>query len=134
MTTQDLHLEVSRLQNLISRQLGLPLDRLIFDYAQKKKGIKLDLFTINPRHDESFLFHSISGETKVDVLQEMLDYAAKSSQQEQSFTVQWTQRGSGELHTSYFRAHSMYEVLDKFFHGREKHEYVLFSITMNPIA
>ena len=71
---------------------------------------------------------------KVEVLEEMLEYAAKSSQQEQSFTVQWTQRGSGELHTSYFRAHTMYEVLDKFFHGREKHEYVLFSITMNPIA
>ena len=134
MEGQEQHLEVARLQQLISHQLELPLSQLIFNYTQEDEGVKLDLITINPKHDESFLFHSSVGADKITVLNTMVDYAAKTYRRKQSYTVQWSQRGSGDLHTSYFRARDMFEVLEKFFHGRNQHEYVVFSLTMNPVA
>ena len=134
MQGQDQHIETARLQQLISRQLELSLSQLIFNYTQETEGVKLDLITINPKHDQSFLFHSVNAADKVEALNLMLDYSAKTFRRNQSYTVQWSQRGSGELHTSYFRARDMFDVLNKFYHGREQHDYVLFSLTMNPEA
>lgn len=130
----DINLEIARLQKDISRKLDLSLDHLIFNYLQLDASLRLELFTINPRHDQSFLFHAIEGRDKVDALEKMLDYVLKNYNRERSYTVQWAKKGGGELHTSYFRARDMYEVLEKFYKGRDRDDYTVFSITLNPIA
>lgn len=133
MQSSDPNIEMARLQKEVSRKLELPLDKLVFSYTEEDGGTKLELITINPKHDQSFLFHSLVAKDRLTALNEMFDYVNKHFRKEQSYTVQWAQQ-SGELHTSYFRARDMYEVLDKFYHGRQKDDYIVFSITLNPIA
>ncbi|MEO1449976.1 MAG: hypothetical protein AAFV07_10645 [Bacteroidota bacterium] len=135
MHSADPHIASARLQKDISLRLDLPLDNLIFNYETVTEGIKLELITINPKHAESFLYHTEIAPGKLEALEKMLEYVNKTSQVKQSYTVQWTQRGKGGLHTSYFRARDAYEVLDKFYHGRSnKEDYVIFSLTLNPVA
>lgn len=134
MNSADPHIASARLQKDISLRLDLPLDNLIFNYENVADTVRLELITVNPKHAESFLFHTETGGTKLEALQKMLEYVTKTSQVKQSYTVQWTQRGKGGLHTSYFRARDVYEVLEKFYHGRDKEDYVIFSLTLNPVA
>ncbi|MEO1417373.1 MAG: hypothetical protein AAFW00_18955 [Bacteroidota bacterium] len=134
MKFKDLNIEVARLQKEISRRLDLSLDKLIFDYGEENQEIILNLITLNPKHEQSFLYHTAKGKDKVEVLEHMLEYVERTHRKVNTYTVQWTKRGEADLHTSYFRAKNMYDVLDKFFHGREKDAYVIFSLTMNPVA
>lgn len=133
MNSADPNIEMARLQREISRKLELPLDNLVFDYTQAGDRVKLELITINPKHDQSFLFHAVSADDKLTAMRELLDYVVQTFRKEQSYTVQWAKKG-GELHTSYFRARDMFEVLEKFYHGRIKDDYLVFNITLNPIA
>ncbi len=130
----DNNLEIARLQQEIGKRLDLSLNHLIFDYAPEGEQMKLALITINPRHDQSFLFHTISAENKLEALRQMVDYVEQNYRQEGSYTVQWSHRGNSELHTSYFRAVDIYEVLDKFGHGRNMNDYTIFSVALNPVA
>ena len=59
MTKQDQNVETARYQKDIATRLGLDSDNLIFNYKQKNETVRLDLVTVNPKHDQSFLFHSI---------------------------------------------------------------------------
>ena len=130
----DPNLEIARLQKEISQRLGLSADNLIFEYETSDEGVTLNLITVNPRHDQSFLYHSCTGGSKGNALQNLFEYVVKNYREEQSYTVQWKHIGEAELQTSYFRARSMFEVLSKFSHGREMSDYVLYSITLNPIS
>ncbi len=130
----DRNIEIARIQREISKALELTLDHVVFDYTQEDGLVQLNLITINPRHDETFLFHTTEGTDKLEALQQMIEYVEKKHAKKQSFTVQWAQKGKSELQVSYFRARTMYEVLDKFFHGRNAEEYIIFSIQLNPIA
>lgn len=130
----DPHITVARLQQEISQKLNLNLEHLIFNYTALPEGVRLELITVNPKHDQSFLYHSTEAPSKEEALRRMSDYVIKNNQAKNSFTVQWTQKGIGELHTSYFRARDIYEVLEKFYHGQEKGDFTIFSITLNPIA
>jgi len=133
MNSTDPNIEMARLQREISRKLELPLDNLVFNYTPEGDQVKLELITINPKHDQSFLFHALQAEDKITALRNLLDYVVQTFRKEQSYTVQWAAKG-GELHTSYFRARDMFEVLEKFYHGRVKEDYLVFNITLNPIA
>ena len=133
MQSSDPNIEMARLQKEVSRKLGLSLDKLVFNYTEVEGGSKLELVTINPKHDQSFLFHSLVAKDKLSALNELFDYVSKHFRKEQSYTVQWAQQ-QGELHTSYFRARDMFEVLEKFYHGRHRDDYIIFSVTLNPIA
>ena len=96
--------------------------------------MRLDLVTVNPKHDQSFLFHSITGTDKIDALKKMLEYIDQHYHNESSLTIQWIKVGDNKLHTSYFRAQNMYEALDKFYYGRDMGSYKIFSITLNPVS
>ncbi|RMG70845.1 MAG: hypothetical protein D6722_08020, partial [Bacteroidetes bacterium] len=104
----------------------------MFNYTNVEAGVRLELITVNPKHDQSFLYHSIEAGSKEEALRQMSDYVVKNNQVKNSYTVQWAQKGSGELHTSYFRARDIYGVLEKFYHGRDKGDFTIFSITLNP--
>ncbi len=134
MTKPDQNVEVARYQKEIATKLGLDAENLIFNYKQKNETVKLDLVTVNPKHDQSFLFHTVTGTDKIDALKKMLEYLDEHYHQESSLTIQWIKVGENKLHTSYFRATNMYEALDKFYYGRDMGSYKIFSITLNPVS
>lgn len=130
----DVHIEAARIQNEIKNFLGLRSAELIFEYTTKDGKVKLDLITINPRHNQSFLFKSITGFDKTDVLNKMLDYVKTHKEKESSYTIQWTTKGMNELQTSYFRAKNIYDAMDKLYYGRDMNNITVFSVVLNPIA
>ena len=134
MTRQDQNVETARYQKDIAVRLGLDPQNLIFNYKQKNETVRLDLVTVNSKHDQSFLFHSIIGTDKIDALKKMLEYIDQYYHNESSLTIQWIKIGENKLHTSYFRANNMYDALDKFYYGRDMGSYKIFSITLNPVS
>lgn len=134
MTRTDQNVETARLQKDIAVRLGIDSDNLIFNYKQKNETVRLDLVTVNPKHEQSFLFHTITGTDKIDALRKMLQYIEQHYPHEGSMTIQWTKLGENKLHTSYFRAQNMYEALDKFYYGRDMSQYKIFTIVLNPVS
>ena len=130
----DVHIEAARIQNEIKNFLGLKSEELVFEFNNVEGKVKLDLITINPRHNQSFLFQTLTGFDKTDALNKMLDYVKTHKEKESSFTIQWTTKGMNELQTSYFRAKNIYDALDKLYYGRDMNNLTVFSVVLNPIA
>jgi hypothetical protein len=130
----DVNVEIARYQKEISQRLGLPSDNVIFDFSQNKKITTLNLITINPRHEQSFLFHSVKAVDKIEALQKMQKYVNAQQKDENTYTIQWRKVGDTQLHTSYFRAKNMYDALDKFYYNRDIASYTIFNLALNPVA
>ena len=124
--------EVARLQREIEQHLGLEAGQSRFEYRQLDGLVRLDLITVNPRHQQSFLFRYETGRDEVECLQKMLDYVRQFRDTESSYTLQWRARGDRELQTSYFRAHNVYEALDKLYFSRDLNTITVFSVVLNP--
>ena len=133
-STSEKHIEAARIQKEIKNYLGLSSNELVFEFQNIEGKIKLDLITINPRHHQSFLFHSVTGFDKIDTLKKMLEYVTKYKDQENSYTIQWIANGDKELNTSYFRSRNIYEALDKLYYGRDRNTITVFSVVLNPVA
>lgn len=130
----DSNVEIARLQSEIATYLGLSQDHLIFSFKQKDNVIRLDLITINPKHDQSFLFNTTKAVDKIEALKKMMDYVKVHYKTEETYTIQWVKIGEDSLHTSYFRAKNIYDVLDKFFFERDLNSYRIYSVALNPIS
>lgn len=130
----DIHIKAAQLQKEISDYLGMKDEQLMFEYQPMDGRTKLDLITINPRHNQSFLFHSELGYDKVDALNKMMDYVRSAREVESSYTIQWTARDGKELNTSYFRAKNIQDALDKLYYGRDMNTITVFSVVLNPVA
>lgn len=133
-TISDMHVEAARIQQEIKDYLGLRTSDLIFEYSPLEGKIKLDLITINPRHNQAFLFHSETGMDKVEALKKMLSYVQNYKEKEHSYTIQWVAKGEKELHTSYFRAGNIMDALQKLYYGRDMNTITVFSVVLNPIS
>ncbi len=135
MTSEvDINVELAKIQKQIKNHLGLRSENLIFDYKMGENQILLNLITINPRHNQSFLYHSLHGIDKLDAVRKMWDYVSLHSKNNNSYTIQWIAEGDNELHTSYFKAKNMYEALDKLYFGRDMNTISVFSIVLNPVS
>jgi hypothetical protein len=135
MATTDINVEIVKLQQDIETYIGgIASKGIIFNYEDKEGEIKLDVITVNPKHNQSFLFQTVMGYNKIDALKNMLDYVKNYKEKESSFTVQWSLKESNELHTSYFRAKNILEALDKFYYDRDLNSTIVFSIKLNPIS
>jgi hypothetical protein len=132
--TTDIHIELARIQKEIQNHLGLPSNSLVFNYSTVDGKVKVDLITINPRHSQSFLFHSTLSYEKLDALKLMLEYVRNYREKDSPYTIQWSIKGDKELHTSYFRASNVYEALDKLYYGRDMNNITVFSVVLNPIT
>ena len=106
--------------------------QLLFEFRELDGQTRLDLITVNPRHQQCFLFRYETGRDEVECLQKMLDYVRSFRDTESSYTLQWRTRGDKELQTSYFRAHNVYEALDKLYFGRDLNTITVFSVVLNP--
>lgn len=115
-------------------RLGLKPENIVFNYNEQDHLVHLEVITINPKHNQSFLFRKEDGISRMDALKKLIDYLDTTFQSENSYTIQWVKVGDSELHTSYFRAKNMQEVLDKFSYGRDINKYNIFSISLNPIS
>ncbi|MEQ1586886.1 MAG: hypothetical protein ABL895_13450 [Cyclobacteriaceae bacterium] len=133
-TSSDAHVEAARVQQQIKDYLGLRTSDLIFEYSAHDGKTKLDLITINPRHNQSFLFRSETGADKVDALKKMWDYVQNYKEKENSYTIQWVTKNDRELHTSYFRASNILDALEKLYYARDRNTITVFSVVMNPIS
>ena len=133
-TTSDAHVEAARIQQQIKDYLGLRSSDLMFEYSLIDGKTKLDLITISPRHNQSFLFHSETATDKVDVLKKMLVYVQSYKEKENSYTIQWVTKSDSELHTSYFRASNILDALEKLYYGRDRNTITVFSVVLNPIS
>jgi hypothetical protein len=134
MALNDQNIEIAKLQKEIITKLGISQDNAIFNFKQKNDVVRFDLVTINPKHEQSFLFHTVHGTDKIDALRKMIQYINEHYAVEGSMTIQWIKIGDNKLHTSYFRAKNMYEALDKFYYERDMNQYKIFSITLNPVS
>ena len=132
--TNDSRVELAKYQKQIKDYLGLSTDRLIFEYSEVEGKMRLDLITVNPRHNQSFLFHSTIGIDKLEALRKMVDYVKDYRSQENTYTVQWMAKGDKELHTSYFSAKDIYSALDKLYYGRDSNTITVYIVKMNPIS
>ena len=130
----DSHVEASRLQQAITEYLGLRTSDLVFEFSMTDGKTKLDLITINPRHNQSFLFHSEHGTDKVDALRKMNGYVQNYKEKENSYTIQWVTKNDKELHTSYFKAGNIMDALQKLYYGRDMNTITVFSVVLNPIS
>ena len=128
----DIHVTSANIQKEIQRHLGLDIDGMVFEFGQFEGKSRLDLITINPRHNQSFLFHSTDGVDKIEALNKMLDYVRDYKEKESHYSIQWTTKDDKELHTSYFRAGNVYQALDKLYYGRDMNTITVFSVTLNP--
>ena len=129
----DIHVEAVRIQQAIEDHIGVE-GNLIFDYISEGGKTKLNLITVNKRHNQSFLFHTEVGVDKLDVLQKMLAYVKTDKEKYNSYTIQWGSKDTNGLQTSYFRARNVYEALDKLYYGRDVQAITVFSVVLNPIS
>ena len=133
-TMSDIHVEAARIQQEIKDYLGVRTSDLVFEYSAIDGKVKLDLITVNPRHNQAFLFHNETGADKVDALKKMLSYIKNYKEKENSYTIQWVAKGDTELHTSYFRAGNVLDALQKLYYGRDMNTITVFSVVLNPIS
>jgi hypothetical protein len=133
-TASEMHVEAARVQQEIKNYLGVKTADLVFEYSYVEGKTKLDLITINPRHNQAFLFHSITGTDKLDALKKLWDYVKNYKEKELSYTIQWVVKGDKELHTSYFRAGNVMDALQKLYYGRDMNTITVFSVVLNPVS
>ena len=133
-TLSEMHVEAARIQQEIKDYLGLRSSDLVFEYSNVDGKVKLDLITINPRHNQAFLFHSENGSDRVEALKKMLVYVESYKEKENSYTIQWVVKGGKELHTSYFKAGNIIDALQKLYYGRDMNTITGFSVGLNPIS
>jgi len=133
-TLSDMHVEAARIQQEIKDYLGLRTSYLAFEFTSQDGKAKLDLITINPRHNQAFLFHNETGADKVDALRKMLNYVQNYKEKENSYTIQWVAKSDKELHTSYFKASNIMDALQKLYYGRDMNTITVFSVVLNPIS
>lgn len=134
MTADNQALEISKLQKEIESYLNLGETSIVFDYDKHNDKTRLNLITVNPRHNQSFLFHYVTGYDKADVLKKMLDYVKTYRDKKNSYTIQWSIKGDNELHTSYFRAKDIMEAIGKLHFGRDPNSITIFSVVLNPLS
>jgi hypothetical protein len=132
--TKDANIEIANLQTEIGRYIGMGENGAIFTFDESDKEVTLRLITVNPRHNQSFLFHSISSASRIEALKEMLEYVKNYKDAESSYTIQWSLKGENILHTSYFRAKNILGALDKLYFQRDPNGITVFSVALNPIS
>lgn len=101
-------------------------------YIQNKPAMTLTLSTYNIRHGQSFVLGRFNGITEEECLEHALDLITKPAVN--SYTVQWVSKDKPtESILSYFTGSSMLSALDKFYHGREEKDFVVYTCKLNPI-
>lgn len=130
----ELQSELDKRHSQIAKTLGLQIELLQFHYSTEEGLTTLKLATRNPRHLQTFLFHTTTGFGELDALSKMEEYINENKSGKSTYTIQWALDGETQLHTSYFTGKNMYEVLDKFYYNKAITGTTIFSISLNPLS
>lgn len=128
----DRNIEIASIQGEIEQYIGLGPNSLIYNFGETPQGTTLHLVTVNPRHNQSFLFHNVEGYDKIDCMKKILDYVKNYKDKESTYTLQWKSSAEDTLQTSYFSAKNVQAALDKLFYDRDPNSITVFSVIMNP--
>jgi hypothetical protein len=132
--TADKNIEIANLQAEIGEYIGLGINSLVFNFEEHDNKVNLHLITVNPRHNQSFLFHETEGLDKISALKSMLQYVKSYKEKEGSYTIQWSIMGESVLNTSYFAAKNVVGALDKLYYDRDPNSITVFSVILNPMS
>jgi hypothetical protein len=107
----------------------------LMPHEKQEEDHTVSAYTVNPKNNETFLLKTETGASKQLALKKILEYV-KNSKGMSSFTVEWakTVGGDASKKKSYFYCHDVLDVVEKFFDGKSLADYVVYSITLNPIA
>jgi hypothetical protein len=130
----ELNSELEKIHLTIAKMLGLDRSLLTFNYTNNDGKTVLELATSNPRHQQTFLFHTTTGFGEMDALNKMEEYVKETNNTKNTYTIQWAMSDKNELHTSYFAGKNIYEILDKFYYGKAITGTIIFNISLNPLS
>ena len=128
------HVRIAELQQKIKDNINLDGNSILFEFHSLGATTDLEVITVNPKHKQSFLYHSTEGRDKIEALEAMLAYVLKNNTSDNTYTIQWSIKGEDKLYTSYFRAINIMDALDKFYFGRDIMSVNVFSAVLNPIS
>lgn len=123
-----------------------------FEYYENKQKDKfgLEILTFNPIHNTFFLFHKV----EVNIINELTDTAEglclckikllelsidhiKSIKEPNNilhYTVIWCNINDNKRITSYFMGRTITDIIEKFFIGKNHHDYLIYEIKLNPLS
>jgi len=90
--------------------------------------------TYNPIKQESFLLVKVIAENEMDGLRKVLDYILTHRSFNYSHTLTWSNKKDGVTKTSYFYAKDAMEALEKFYHDKDRGNYIVYNVKLNPIS
>lgn len=90
--------------------------------------------TYNHTSEETFLLKSASGKSYEDALEIILEYVNNHTKSYASHTIVWSLKTNPKTNTSYFYCKDAVEALEKFFYGKERKDYVIYMVKLNPMA
>lgn len=122
-----------------------------FDYSKNKDGTKykLKIYTFNPTHNTFFLFYKTStnivqessmiqkdNHYKTILLNSAIDYLKQNTvpKTQLNYTIIWSHNEINKKNVSYFVGATIKDIVDKFFVGKNHHDYVIYEIKLNPVS
>lgn len=132
---KEIELENQIRQLLDETQIYFDYNLVNFNEQGEIPMFRLDLITINREHNHKFLFHSVTGTSKVSLLKEMLRYIDEYNRQQETYQIEWTHlKALDKLQDSWFRGNDIFDVLNKFYYGKEKSQFKIFKIKLMPMS
>ncbi|MCU0327404.1 MAG: hypothetical protein MUE53_00265 [Chitinophagales bacterium] len=123
-----------QIETQIASILAIAPENLNFEFFEKGNIVELNLYTKNPLHQNTFLFHSLIAVNKQEALEKMLGYIQTNFNLELVYTIEWAEASSSQRFKSFFRGRNIVEIIDKFFYNRQVNSYTIYQIVLNPIA
>lgn len=126
---------LSELSTQESIEKELPEVKLYFDFEDGESHTELSLVTISKIHGERFLFHKTMGNSRLDCLEQMLNFIKSDYKKNlENYEVQWAKKSDMSTQKSWFCGSSFLEVMDKFFYLKDTSEIRIFLVKLMPIS
>lgn len=92
--------------------------------------------TYNPKNNERFLLLKVQESSEIDALYKILEYVENHRTVYYSHTIVWRNLKEQLVrnNTSYFYAKNALEAMEKFYHGKNPNDYMVFEVKLNPIS
>lgn len=92
-------------------------------------------YTHNTENGETFILKIVTADTFESGLKQILQYVENHKKSMNSFTVKWCKKGTvGKIEKSYFYCEDAMEAMTKFFTGKDRSEYIIYEVSLNPMA
>jgi hypothetical protein len=131
--TSDILLAEISIEEKIRKEL--PEVSLYFDFTDSDESTELSLVTISKSHGERFLFHKTKSHSRLQCLQEMINYIqSKYKKNLEHYEIIWAKKVDMISQKSWFCGSSFLEVMDKFYYMKDTSEIRIFEIRLMPIS